>query len=191
MMKTNKIFLGLSTLIVAGLLSPAIQSYAYEKKKITIHPVNALGEQIHNNIEIEADVVKDSSNPDDWYYSFKSPEIEGYHALPNYIEKLSKFKADNITITISYTSLDSGASKKNWACVNGNWYYRNADGVYSYAWEKINDSWYFFDIETAAMKTDCWVRWNNKWYYIKSDGTMATNTYIGGYYVDANGEWVG
>ncbi|EHJ02381.1 hypothetical protein CDLVIII_5918 [Clostridium sp. DL-VIII] len=95
MMKTNKIFLGLSTLIVAGLLSTAIQSYAYEKKKITIHPVNELGEQIHNNIE------------------------------------------------------------------------------------------------TAAMKTDYGVRWNNKWYYIKSDGTMATNTYIGEYYVDANGEWVG
>ncbi|EKQ51792.1 MAG: hypothetical protein A370_04541 [Clostridium sp. Maddingley MBC34-26] len=30
-MKTNKMFLGLSTLIVAGILSPAIQSYALRK----------------------------------------------------------------------------------------------------------------------------------------------------------------
>ena len=191
MIKANKMVLGLSTLIMAGILSHTTQVYAYyDKKKITIHPVNSLGEEIHNNIELEVTVVK-SSNPDDWYIGWNDPEISGYKGTDNRIEYLSDFKTDKIVITEPYEYIGVTRDTKSWAYENGNWYYRTINGVYSYAWEKINYNWYFFDIETAAMKKDYWVRWKDKWYYMKSDGTMAINTYIGGYYVDSNGEWIG
>ncbi len=36
--------------------------------------------------------------------------------------------------------------------------------------------------------TTGWVQVGNDWYYMNSDGTMATNQWIGGYYVGASGK---
>ncbi|OOM11835.1 hypothetical protein [Clostridium saccharobutylicum] len=191
MMKMKKIALGLVTLSMVSILAPATQVYAYyETKKIVIHPVNLLGEQIHGNIEIDAKVVK-SSNSDDGYYSFDDPEIQGYRGTKNRIEKISDFKQSNVIVLTEKYECINGTSDvdKKWAYENGNWYYRNINGVYSHGWDKINNTWYFFDAWTSAMKTG-WIPWDNKWYYMQADGSMATNAYIGGYYVGSDGAMI-
>ena len=35
-----------------------------------------------------------------------------------------------------------------------------------------------------------WCLWKNKWYYLLDSGIMATNQWIGQYYVDENGVWI-
>jgi len=35
-----------------------------------------------------------------------------------------------------------------------------------------------------------WVYVGNAWYYLKSNGAMAANRWIGRYYVGADGAWV-
>ena len=51
------------------------------------------------------------------------------------------------------------------------------------------DGWYFFG-GSGAMKTAQWVQWKGFWYYLTESGKMATDTEIGGYYVNADGVWV-
>lgn len=38
----------------------------------------------------------------------------------------------------------------------------------------------------GVMQTG-WINDGNNWYYLNSDGSMAYNTYVGGYYLDWNG----
>ena len=41
----------------------------------------------------------------------------------------------------------------------------------------------------GAMRTG-WALVGDEWYYLNADGTMASNQWIGGYYVDASGKMV-
>lgn len=81
----------------------------------------------------------------------------------------------------------------------------NENGIDAYyGWEKINDKWYYFDnkkMQTGwlnrvnfyylgadgAMKTG-WINEGGINYYLKSDGVLATDTVIDGYYVNSKGE---
>ena len=76
---------------------------------------------------------------------------------------------------------------------NGRWYI-NADRTYTTNnWQQIDGYWFFFD-ERGYVKTG-WLQSPSSglWYYLSPDqdpiGHMLTNTYIGQYYVDANGVW--
>ena len=55
----------------------------------------------------------------------------------------------------------------SWEFINGDWYYFNANGYMLTGWQEIS----------------------GQWYYLNADGTMATNTWIGDYYVGADGQW--
>lgn len=65
--------------------------------------------------------------------------------------------------------IEQGVPVSGWRNVKGKWYYMDADGVMQTGW--INDG------ET--------------WYFLQSDGSMAYNTYIGAYYLNSDGAWVG
>lgn len=62
-------------------------------------------------------------------------------------------------------------------------------------WQKINDYWYYFnssadDGTTGNMKKG-WYKIRGTWYYLSvSDGIMAANTWVNGYYLDSNGAWI-
>ena len=102
-----------------------------------------------------------------------------------------------------------GAMKTGWLFDNGVWYYLyNWGGMANTSWVKVNNTWYYFR-GNGAMMTG-WLLQGNTWYYLKGNGAMATgwnwvgskcyyfnasgkmaqNTTIGGYRVNANGEWV-
>ena len=70
----------------------------------------------------------------------------------------------------------------------GKWYL-NADGSYpKNAWKLIDGNWYYFD-DHGYMVHDKWIKWIDS-YYLKSDGRMAKNEWIGDFYVDQSGKWI-
>lgn len=62
----------------------------------------------------------------------------------------------------------SGAMKTGWLYEGENWYYLNANGAMTSSWKEINGKWYFF---------------------YGNSGKMAANTWIGKYWVGADGAW--
>ncbi len=79
-----------------------------------------------------------------------------------------------------------------WQISNGSWYFMDVDGVMKTGWQNLNGSWYYFnpvsDGTRGSMKTG-WQYIDNAWYYMYNNGIMASNTYIGNYYVGSNGAW--
>ena len=69
------------------------------------------------------------------------------------------------------------------------YYFYDWGGMASDWWYEAEDGWYFFG-GSGAMKTAQWVQWKGFWYYLTESGKMATDTEIGGYYVNADGVWV-
>ncbi len=111
-------------------------------------------------------------------------------------------------------------AQNRWGYINGEWYYFDAEGYMVTGWHYINNQWYYmnpdegsrqgvmmrgwiFDSsysswfylnESGAMLAD-WNQIGGKWYYLNpvSDGTkgaMASNSYIDGFYVGADGAWI-
>ena len=54
-------------------------------------------------------------------------------------------------------------------------------------WTQESGTWYFYK---DGVKQTGWQTWDGKKYYLNADGTMASNQWIGGYYVDASGKMV-
>ena len=70
---------------------------------------------------------------------------------------------------------------------NGGWWYQHADGSYTTNdWESIDGEWYYFDA-SGYMMTSSWI--GN--YYVKADGTMARSECVdeNRYYVNEYGIW--
>ena len=102
-----------------------------------------------------------------------------------------------------------GKATTGWQKINGAWYYMNKDGVMQTGWLEIDgkkyylssngamvtgwlqldNKWYYFS-GSGAMLTG-WQKIGSKWYYLDlTSGIMAADTWIGTYYVDANGAWI-
>ena len=64
-------------------------------------------------------------------------------------------------------------SNGSWIQSNGRWCYKHSDGSYTKnGWEKINETWYYFDSE-GWMKTG-WFNEYGNWYYLDASGAMKT-----------------
>lgn len=114
---------------------------------------------------------------------------------------------------------EKGYMQTGWFYNNGSWYYFygngqmatgfiNLGGDYYYyldesnsssvgimktGWQRIGGYWFFFDRGSdgdvqGSMKNG-WNYIDGNWYYFYSDGKMAYNAWIDGYYVNASGEW--
>lgn len=87
-----------------------------------------------------------------------------------------------------YYLTGSGAMGTGWLYQGGSWYYLNpSDGHMATGWAKVNGKWYYMN-GSGAMQTD-WLHHGNNWYYLDASGAMATNTWIGNYYVNGSGVW--
>ena len=49
--------------------------------------------------------------------------------------------------------------------------------------------WYYFD-EDGKAAASRWMKLDSKWYYFDENHTMATETYVGSYYVGKDGAWI-
>lgn len=90
------------------------------------------------------------------------------------------------------SATSSAASVGAWLRDAVGWWYCNADRSYTSSdWQQINGLWYYFD-EKGYMVTG-WFQSpvSGYWYYLDPEnGSMATNRWIGSYYVNADGIWV-
>lgn len=82
----------------------------------------------------------------------------------------------------------SGAMVTGWKQISGKWYYLDTSGAMVIGWKQIGANWYYFDSD-GVMQTG-WKQISGKYYYFYSSGAMASNTWIGSYYVNASGVWV-
>ena len=87
-----------------------------------------------------------------------------------------------------YYLTGSGAMATGWLYQGGSWYYLNpSDGHMATGWAKVNGKWYYMN-GSGAMQTG-WLHHGNNWYYLDASGAMASNTWIGNYYVNGSGVW--
>lgn len=56
-------------------------------------------------------------------------------------------------------------------------------------WNYVGGKWYYLTPGSGAMRTG-WYTVNGKWYYSYTSGAMASNTWIGSYYVNHSGVWI-
>ena len=82
-----------------------------------------------------------------------------------------------------------GVMQTGWLNLNGTWYYLNPNGAMQTGWLKLDGIWYYFNTSGARI-SNCWCWIGNQCYYFDKDGKMASDTWVGEYYVNASGAWV-
>ena len=82
-----------------------------------------------------------------------------------------------------------GVMQTGWLNLNGTWYYLNPNGAMQTGWLKLDGIWYYFNTSGARI-SNCWYWVGNQCYYFDKDGKMASDTWVGEYYVNASGAWV-
>ncbi len=92
---------------------------------------------------------------------------------------------------------DNGLLDRGWNRIDGKWYFFDKEGVLQTGWNTLSwngkTSWYYFDAdsnigELGRMLTG-WQRIDGIWYYFHKDGSMASNEWVGGYWLSENGAW--
>lgn len=78
----------------------------------------------------------------------------------------------------------SGAMQTGWVMLDG-WYHFDQDGAGSNDWIQDRKDWYFFT-NGKALKSQ-WKEIDGTNYYFSSYGKMAANTYVGKYFIGADG----
>lgn len=116
------------------------------------------------------------------------------------------------------SSSSSSTSSAGWSKTGQNyWTYHNPDGSLVYGWAKYQGQWYYLDpnyggqmayggwlqiggkwycfAQSGFMYANTWIRFYNSgkpyYYYLKSDGSMAHDEWVGEFYVNNRGEWIG
>ena len=82
---------------------------------------------------------------------------------------------------------ESGYMQTGWTKADGKWYYMDSSGAMKTGWLLDGETWYYLS-NSGAMATG-WVKVVDEWYYFYASGVMANDTYIGEYYVNADGAW--
>ncbi len=81
-----------------------------------------------------------------------------------------------------------GSMVTGWQRVGNAWYYFNSSGAMKTGWLKSGAQWYYLN-PSGAMATE-WKKISGEWYYfLPGSGVMATNRYIGSYWVNGDGVW--
>lgn len=98
-------------------------------------------------------------------------------------------------------SSSKGIMKTGWQEINGSWYYfarkgdSGTEGQIEMGWQYIDGSWYYLNKigdpgQHGIMRTG-WQKIDGTWYYFYDSGSMAHDVWIGGYYLNSDGAWVG
>ena len=84
----------------------------------------------------------------------------------------------------------AGWMQIGWQKVRGKWYYlgSSGDGSMKSGWQRVSGKWYYLGTSSDGVMKTGWQTINKKKYYFYSDGSMASNCTIDGYYINSNGE---
>ena len=117
----------------------------------------------------------------DWYYYDHSGLIaSGWRAVNGYWYFMDPDN-DNKMVNYGwklfgnywYFFHNSGAMATNWLAIGGNWYFLSSDGAMKTGWQNVGGTWYYMYTANDS--------------HGGSEGVMARNCYIDGYYLSANG----
>ena len=72
---------------------------------------------------------------------------------------------------------------------DGNWKL-TINGQAAVGWQQVGGKWYYLN-QSGIMQTGWFKDTNGNWYCLNSNGEMACNETVDGYYVNADGVWVG
>ena len=118
---------------------------------------------------------------DNWYYYDHSGLMaSGWRAINGYWYFMDPDN-DNKMVNCGwklfgnywYFFHNSGAMATNWLAVGGNWYFLSSDGAMKTGWQNGGGTWYYMYTANDS--------------HGGSEGVMARNCYIDGYYLSANG----
>jgi hypothetical protein len=98
-------------------------------------------------------------------------------------KNLKRIIASTIMI-MALVAMNPIAAHAEWIPSEGGWWYSQGNS-YSVGWSQINGQWYYFDSD-GYMKTG-WIMNSGNLYYLKPNGSMVHDSYIGNYYFDNNG----
>ncbi|WP_160692268.1 hypothetical protein [Clostridium sp. C2-6-12] len=98
--------------------------------------------------------------------------------------KMLKKITGSIIVSITVLVAMPLTANAEWKQNNKGWWYSQGQS-YATNWVKIDGQWYYFDLN-GYMKIG-WIKDNENWYYLYEDGTMAYNTIVDGYYLNASG----
>lgn len=79
--------------------------------------------------------------------------------------------------------------KKQWMVINGKTYYFNKSGYVLTGWKKVKGYTYYFN-KKGVLQNSKWMKYKNKSLYLKEDGRIAKDTWIGDKYVDEDGYYI-
>ncbi|HIT65490.1 MAG TPA: hypothetical protein IAC37_13805 [Candidatus Ventrimonas merdavium] len=97
-----------------------------------------------------------------------------------------------------------------WVREGETWYYYKSDGTLAHdQWVKSGDSLFWIQgdgtmavsawmemegnlywLDASGIAATGWQEIDGKWYYFDENHTMATETYVGSYYVGKDGAWI-
>ena len=88
---------------------------------------------------------------------------------------------------------NDGSMATGWINLSGKWYHLKSgnDGRMTRGWLLDGGKWYYLrGGDDGSMVANQWIKSGGKEYYLESSGAMATNKWIGQWYVDGSGAWV-
>lgn len=93
--------------------------------------------------------------------------------------------------TFCFNQMGGIEESSRWAKTEKGWMYWNAEGAQGYVtmedWMQLDGKNYYFDSE--GIMAIGWKKITDDWHYFNQDGSMVTDTWIGGYYVNPEGIW--
>ena len=122
----------------------------------------------------------------DWYYVDENGNLVTDKWQGNYYLESDGKMATNKWIDNFYVGSDGQWIENKWIQSGNQWWYRHGDGTCTTNdFETIAGQRYYFD-EKGYMVTG-WQKINGQDYYFNASGVMAMNTWVGAYYLDADG----
>ena len=82
---------------------------------------------------------------------------------------------------------ESGRMRTGWQKVDGSWYHLDDYGRMDMGWLKLHGTWYL--LSSGGRMLTGWQKVGGEWYYLYEQGDMASDEWVGDYYVRPNGEW--
>ena len=188
-MKSNK-FRILTLAMVAVLTQSTCVYAASDKKEYTKDELNNSEPGFDWN-----DIDKNDQKVNSYINSYSS-SITPKEAAENSESNSSSASTTTTTATnaadpagakniITATQPSTGNKGDYWGKITGGKWMLIEQGVPATGWKMVKGIWYYMDLE-GIMQTD-WINDGENWYYLNSYGAMASNTYVGGYYLGWNG----
>lgn len=77
--------------------------------------------------------------------------------------------------------------RTEWSSRTKKWY--SEGDSWATGWRKIDNEWYYFDVDTGYIVTG-WNYIGGNWYYFNELGEMEHSRFIGEYYLNSKGIWI-